>query len=420
MRLSRRRLIAGMAALSTAPAYADSRLMLTASQGLQSWTAMRDGLAQMLTREHSELGLTWWPGSDDWDITLQETLRESIVNALPDVSHQSLNNVRMLSERGVAVPLDPFLGKAGGWAGLGYLQTLQAAARRGDSTFAVPFATTIPVLFVNMDLARAAGFQGNEPPIDWPGILDLAKRINDGPDHAMGIFVEYDATSAWIFQCLLMSNGGRMMSPNEKEVLFDGPEGLAALELTRQFGLAGHRDMTNGQARQSFSAGRTGIHVRSASGIKPVKDAVAGHFELTVGAFPIPSPSGRLPGAGNGIVMLTRDPERQRAAWEYMVLATTVPGQTIVAETSGYLPTNARTINDPAGLGGFYADHHDYRAVIDRLPMITDWFAFPGNGSVRIFKMMIDEQRAVIIGQEKPADALARMAASARKILAEG
>lgn len=417
MSVTRRSVLAATGAALAAPARAQSRLTLTASQGLQGWPALREGLASALTRGHPDLALTWQPGSNDWDVTLQDTLRQSVVNTLPDLSHQSLNNVRTLVQRGLVVPLDPFLAAAGGWDGLGYMPALREAATQAGATYAVPFATTIPVLYVNMDLVRAAGFTSNTLPSDWPGILDLAHRISARGDGTMGLFVEYDATSAWIFQCLVMSLGGRMMSPDEKEVAFDGPEGMQAMELTRQFGLAGHRDMLNGQARQAFAAGRTGIHIRSASGIRPVRDAVAGHFDLCIGGFPIPSSNGRLPGAGNGIVMLTRDPVRQRAAWEYFVLATTAPGQTVVAQTSGYLPANVRTVGDPAGLGAFYAAHPDDRAVIDRLPVVTDWYAFPGGSSIRIFKMIIDEQRSVIIGQARPDEALARMAARTRQML---
>lgn len=420
MSLARRSLLAAAAAFTPGATLGQTRLILTASHGLQGWTALRDRLSAALASAHPNLALTWQPGSDDWDVTLQSTLRQGIVDALPDLSHQALNNVRVLAERGLVVPLDPFIAASGGWEKVGYLPTLQQTSMLGGSTYAVPFATTIPVIYYNMTLARAAGFTGDVLPADWPGVLDLARRINALGSGTMGLFVEYDATSAWIFQSLVESFGGHMMSPDEREVTFDGTEGKQAMELTREFGLAGHRDMLNGQARQSFAAGRTGIHIRSASGVKPVKDAAAGQFELRIGNFPIPTANGRLPGAGNGLVMMTRDPARQRAAWDYFILATAGVGQTAIAETSGYLPANIRSVSDPTGLGAFYAANPDYRVVVDRLPVVTDWYAFPGNNSVRIFKMIIDEQRSVVTGQAKPEEALTRMAARTRQILREG
>lgn len=420
MKLARRSLLTAGGVLISGAALGQAPLTLTASHGLQGWTALRERLSGAFSSAHPNSALTWQPGGDDWDVTLQSTLRQGMINALPDLSHQALNNVRVLSERGFAVPLDPFIAASGGWERLGYLPTLKQTSMQGGATYAVPFATTIPVLYYNMSLARAAGFTGDLLPADWPGILDLARRINALGNGTMGLFVEYDATSAWIFQSLVESLGGHMMSPDEREVVFDGAEGKQAMELTRQFGLVGHRDMLNGQARQSFAAGRTGIHIRSASGVKPVKDAAAGKFELRIGNFPTPSPNGRLPGAGNGLVMMTRDPIRQCAAWDYFLLATTGLGQTVVAETSGYLPANIRAVSDPAGLGAFYAANPDYRVVIDRLPVVTDWYAFPGNNSVRIFKMIIDEQRSVITDQAKPDEALTRMAARTRQILREG
>jgi multiple sugar transport system substrate-binding protein len=101
-------------------------------------------------------------------------------------------------------------------------------------------------------------------------------------------------------------------------------------------------------------------------------------------------------------------------------VATTEPGQTVLAQTSGYLPTNARVVQDPHELGAFYTANADFRAVLDRLPVITDWYAFPGGNSVRIFKMIIDEQRGVVTNQARPAEALARMVSRTRQILAGG
>lgn len=397
------------------PAWAEA-VTLEVSHALQGFPALVDGLKVEFERAHPDIRLRMIAGRDEWDALLQDTLRTATAGDLPDVSHQSLNHLQILVRRELVQQLDPFLGKDQNWQRLGHLPSLLTAATHEGKVYALPFATTVPVLYFNMALARQAGFAGDTLPSAWPEVIELARRIDAlGPDIA-GIYAEYDATSAWIFQSLLMSQGGRMMSPDEREIAFAGKEGLWALEVTREMGGAS-LDMTRGQARQAFAAGKTGIHIRSASGIPPIEKAAAGNFEVRVGRFPMPTPEGRLPGASNGVVMFTADPARQPAAWKYIAFVTGPAGQMLVARHTGYAPTNTVAIESPEYLRDYYAENPNHRVVIEQFPIMVDWYSFPTDNSVRIFETMIEQQWAVARQQATPEAALAAMAEAAVRLL---
>jgi multiple sugar transport system substrate-binding protein len=395
---------------------AEASVQLDISHALQSWTELRRSLAGDFQRAYPTRSIAWLPGTDDWDQVLLATLRSGLVGQLPAASHQSLNNLRGLVERNLLLPLDPMIAALGGWDALGHLPSLKASVTVNGRIYAVPFATTVPVLYVNSDLVRKAKGDPDRLPDDWPGLIELARRISALGNGTIGIFLEHTATSAWMFQSLVASRGGRLMNESETEIRFNGPEGLWALETIREFGRAGQVAMTTAQARQAFNAGNVGIQVRSASGIAGVEAETKNRFALKISPFPLSPGVGRLPGGGNGIVLFAQPPDRQAAAWDYARFASGPGGQSLLATTTSYAPTNRRAIQQ-LEQAGFYQSRPNQRVVLDQLPVLTDWYAFPGDNSVRIFRMMIDRMGDVLSGNLVPAQALDMMADDCRKLL---
>ena len=405
-------LAAGLAAV---PAVAQTVTLQVTHPQTGRFAAILPPLEVAFEAAHPDIDLVYTGVGDNWEPVVQNTLSRAITGNLPDVSHQAINYLRLYVSRGLAQPLTPFIADAGGWTALGYLPAFEEAVTFDGDVHGLPFATTIPLLYVNMDLVRRAGYEA--VPETWPEIFELAGAISALDDDVMGIYLEYSATSAWMFQSFLMSQGARLMNRDETDIAFDGAEGLQALRWVWQSGEAGQIDMTRSQGRQAFNAGVVGILVRSASGLREVETAADGNFDLQIAQFPIPAEDGVLPGAGNGLVMFADDPERQRAAWAYIAFATGPEGQTIVAENTGYLPTNMIAVEGTDYLADFYAERPNHRLVIERLPVVSDWYAFPGDNSARIFDMMIEEQFAVLRHERSPEEALEAMAAHARALL---
>jgi len=353
---------------------------------------------------------------DNWEPILQATLRSGIVGDLPDVSHQSLTFTRILVDRGLVQPLNAISGGIEGLDAMGLPKSLVEPATFDGKIYALPFGTTIPVVYYNMNLLRKAGYAGNELPKTWPEIIDTAKKVAALGNGINGGYIEYDASNAWFFQNLVASVGGRMMKPDESDIAFDGPKGLRALEILRDFGDAVAADMTKNQARQAFNAGAIGILIRSASGVPSILKATKGNFEVQIGEFPVPEANGRIVGAGHGVVMFAKDPAKQKAVWKYIKFVTGPEGQTILAQETGYMPINMIAVNDPRYLSKYFEENPYHRAIVARLPITSDWYSFPQN-TIKIFDMMTEQMRAVLTHEVSPKDALSTMARETRKLL---
>ncbi|MGY4501321.1 multiple sugar transport system substrate-binding protein [Bradyrhizobium sp. GM24.11] len=344
MRITRRKLIfAGAAAIGSVACPAIVRAAatkLTVSHGAPPYLKMLAELGQQFSVKYPGVRIDFIAGGDNWDPLLQSTLRSALVGDLPDATWQSLTYAGILAKRGISQPMDTFTADAKALAGMGLSQPLIEATQVKGKTYSLPFGTTIPVVYYNMELLRRAGYKKDQLPATWDETFDIGTRVARLGESVNGGYIEYLSTNAWMFQNILATLGGHMMNPAQTEIAFNGAEGLRTLQILAEFGLTNNVDMTQDQARQSFNSGMTGVHIRTASGITSVAKAASGKFELQIGQLPVPDPHGQLVGAGHGFFIFTKDAERQRRLWDFISFAAGPDGQAILAKHTGYLPIN--------------------------------------------------------------------------------
>jgi len=422
MQTTRRTLLATGASLAGVLAMpsvlrAASGPKLVFSYPWQTYTKMYAELAQVFTAKNPGIEVEFVAGGDNWDTLLQNTFRASVVNDLPDGTWQSLTFAPILARRKIAQPLNAFSGGTEQMERMGFSRPLIEATLVDGDSYSLPFGTTIPVTFYNMDLLEHAGYTSSELPQTWEQIIDVALKVAALGGGVNGATIAYDSTNAWMFQNVLASLGGRMMDQAQKDIAFDGKEGLQSLEILSKYGKATTYDMNQNQSRQAFISGATGVDIRSASGVNAMAKEAAGRFEFRVGAFPVSAPNGRLIGAGHGFFMFAKDPARQKRVWEFLRFAGGADGQAILAKHTGYMPINMLTLNDPKFLETYYKANPYHHPVVERLPITGDQFSFPSDNTVKITDMMVDEMRKVVTQQSNAKDALGRMAEQTRKLL---
>ena len=346
--------------------------------------------------------------AENYEEVAQRALRDALVGQSTDLVFMGYNRVRLAAERELAVPLDDLLDDDETLQTLGYLPNVLDLCRHDGTLYGLPFATSIPFVVYNADLVRQAGGDPDAFPDTWEGILELATRIDALDDDVMGVFFRFIHSGNWSWQALLTSHGGRIVSEDETQVAFDSPAGLRALEIMGQMQDAGMIDMTTTQARQSFIAGTVGIYFDSSSLLRRLTEQVT--FDLRSAQYPQPVEGSFLPGGGNCVMLTTREPERQRAALEFMKFATGPAGQTTLVEATGYVSTNTIANTEPEYLGAFYEENPLFSTSVDALPRLTSWESFPGEHSLRITELIRDHLHAVIANDVAPQDALDAMA----------
>ena len=331
--------------------------------------------------------------AQNWDEQFQRTVLDLQAGRAPELAVQSYNRVRLVAERKAARPLGSLIAAEKDWASLGYTDALMSMAEHQGQQWGLPLAISNPVIFYNEDLLARAGVKTADLNQSWDNVVAAAEKVTALGDGNMGSFFDYTADGNWMFQALLFSLGGRMMSDGEKKIAFDEPLGREALRIVQGFGEAGQIDMTRKQADQMFISGHVGMFFTSSRRLGNYQRTIGERFRLGAVPLPAPSPESRVPVGGGFLSLTTADPEVQRAAWAFMTFATGPAGQAIVVERTGAVPGNALAVDR---LTDFYARNPQAKAGLDQLPRMTGWLTFPGPNAIKITEVIFEHLRSVI------------------------
>lgn len=348
------------------------------------WAETQEALAEAFMAAHPDITVTIDGPAESYADGVQRLLRESVAGTAPDAAFVGLNRWRILEDRGLTQPLDPFMpsdAEAAGYTpallSLGAFEGMQHALGTSGSTL---------VMYVNPDLVEQAGGSMDDFPTTFDGVIELAARIDALGDQIEGVWIH---RHDWRFQSLLGSHGGRPMTADESDIAFDDEAGMAAAALYQHFVAEGGMELySQDDARQAFPAGTLGIMFESSSLLKRFEAGAGDGFEVTVRALPVVADDPAtvyFPTGGSAIVLLTDDAEKQAAVWEYIAFVTGPEGQKIIVENTGYAPANAIVLEDEAYLGAYYAANENARVAHAQVARFAGpWYAFPGAEGVAV------------------------------------
>lgn len=401
--------------LSHAAAAAQDEIVLRAVAHPPS-LVYHEEIAARFMEEHPDIRVEYSAPPGDYAELIQETLRASLTDNPVDLGFFGNFTVPTLIERDLAVRLDDFIAAEENWSELGYSDNLMSVSQYDGIQYGVPFSVTLPVVFYNVDLVQQAGGDPENLPTDWEEVIDLAARIDALDGGTAGLFIRMDDT--WMFQSLVFSRGGALMSQDGTHVAFDDRAGEWAVETLHQIGARGNMPaLTHGQARQLFAAGNLGILVSSGAVAAGLIEGAGGRFDIAATGFPEITEVSRLPGGGNAAVIVSPDPDKHVAIWEYIRFATGPVGQALMARATGYMPVNSIPETVPELLGDFYAENPVHRAGLAERDRTTKWYAFPGPNGIEIDALMTNALLDVIHGRASPEEAMNEMVQSTQALL---
>jgi len=376
-----------------------------------------DAIAAEFAKREPNIRINWMT-TPNYEEGMQLVLRQQATNQTIDLSYQGFNRLRLFAERGIAQDLMPLLRADGDYAAEGYSPNMLALAHFGGIQSGLAYAASNPIMYFNADLVRRAGGNPDAMPTDWDGIIALSKKIGQLGDGITGMWYSWPGDD-WMFSALLFGFGGRMLTEDERDVAFAGPEGLNALKLLdRMVKEGGMPNLTRDAAQQAFAAGRMGMTFWTTAAVRGTIQQVGRNFELRTGPMPIiDATRGRLPTGGAAGMLIAKDPAKRQAAWKFLRFSTSAEGTSLMARNTGYVPTNQLAIDQDRYLGEFYRQNPLFQAATRQASLMVPWYAFPGANSVRVTQTMVDQQARIVEQSATPEQVLADMAREVRRLL---
>ena len=379
--------------------------------------SLHEAIAVEFMKQNPQYKVTFLAPQPGYEEVAQATLRAAVTHTLPDVVYHGLNRQRIFYDRKLAQPLDALIAADTDFKSFGHAPGLLDIGRFGNQQLGIGFSLSTPILYFNEDLVTKAGGNAAAFPATWDGVFALAQKIKALGGNTQGFHFDWDITGNWMWQALVFSNGGTMLTPDEKRVAFDGQAGKTAIDTLNSMVTQGTmRDVAQNVALQDFTAGTMGVWGHSTSRLGGVTKQVADKFKLRTASFPTMD-NGRLPLGGNVAMLFAKDPKQQKAAWEYIKFATGPTGATMMVQATGYFPSALAAAEDPKLLKSYYEQNPNHLVAIKQLPKSTGWYAFPGDNGIKITDVIKDHLQSVVAQRARPDTALAQMTKDVQALL---
>jgi multiple sugar transport system substrate-binding protein len=280
----------------------------------------------------------------------------------------------------------------------------------------LPYAVSTPIFYCNEAAYREAGLDPERAPATWPDVVETARALARG-DRA-GVWYHYDITGNWLFQAMTECAGGRMIAPDGKSVAFNEPPGVEALAYWVDM-INKHKAMPVlgwTQAQQSWNAGKIAQLSTTTALLTVLSTGV--NFGVRATLFPKhPAHPRRVPAGGNNVYIFAKDPDQQRAGWEFIKYITGPEGTTITAQGMGYLSVRKSPLQRPELMGDFLRKTPNAAVTYRQLDEMVPWYNFPGRGGTRIYKLVQDALQDAFLLKRTPKAALDEAAEQANRLI---
>jgi multiple sugar transport system substrate-binding protein len=378
---------------------------------------MHEEMKARFEAQNSGIRITFRAPYEHYEDGLQKTLRDAITRSLPDVSFHGVNRQRTLLERDIPVDLASFIRADAEWSSLGFTDQMLELGRVGGRQTGIGTALSTPIFYVNVDMLERAGMRVEEL-TSWDAMIRAGAAMDKPAENIRGFFFNWPITGNWSWQGLVFSHGGSMLDAEENRVAFDQEPGQRAIRLLRRFvDEAKMADIRPETMFADFFAGRLGIMMESTAQLARVTREIGGRFQLKTVRYPIAAANGRIPAGGKVAMMFTRDPAKQAAAFRYIRFVTGPEGATIMVNNTGYMPSTALPGQREDMLGRFYRENPNWRTTLEQLPVMTGWYAFPGQNALRITDVINDHLQTVVNKSREPDAVLRQMTSDVQALL---
>ncbi|MGH6859890.1 MAG: ABC transporter substrate-binding protein [Phyllobacterium sp.] len=403
-----------LAGIAVAPASAQTTLDVL--YAFPAFAKFHEPIAEAFMKQHPDIKISFRAPAATYDEGHQQMLRQAVTNQLPDVYYSGFHLltelVHTLEKRDQVVDLAPLLAaEPADWREANYSDTITQLGKVDGKLYGLAFNASTPLMYFNSELVQKAGGDPAKMPDTWDGIIALAAKIKAADPTSAGMAYNiHDWPDDWLWRALIHQGGGNMLDPSGTKVAFGDKTGETALTYTRRFVTEGGMPLVDwDSSRQQFIAGKIGIFFDTPARLRQVTDLIGDKFTLKTATFPLDDKSkGGLPTGGNAAIITAKDPEKQKAAWEFLKFVTGPEAQKIVVETSGYLPTNKRAVG-PDYLGPYYDANPNFKTITLQMDRSVPWQGYPGGNSVRIWRTQREIVNGVMRGDLTPSDGLKQL-----------
>ena len=287
-------------------------------------------------------------------------------------------------------------------------------------TYSIPFQRSTMVMFYNKDAFKEVGLDPEAPPANWTEMVEYAQKLTNDKRYGVGIALN-SGSAQWAFTGFSLencTNGVGLMNPNGKEVYFNTPENIEALQLWLDLqnkyncmapGIVQWTDLPT-----QFLAGEVAMIYHTTGNLTNIKNNAT--FDFGVCFMPAGRQYGAPTGGGNFYITNGISEERQQAAWKYIKFMCDTERAAQWSIDTGYVATR-NSCYETELLKDYYASFPQALVAYEQLqyaqPELTTYSA------AEMWRILNDNIQAAVTGEMTAAEALEAAQEQGDELLAD-
>ncbi len=161
-----------------------------------------------------------------------------------------------------------------------------------------------------------------------------------------------------------------------------------------------HPSFRGSEDGDAFMSGNLGMILTTSVYTRAFLNAAKDKFEVRAAKMPsFGDKPARPTNSGSALFIHSRDPLKQRAAWELVKFMTSKRGYTVITSKIGYLPLRLDIVEDPQYLGEYVKQNPLIRPNLDQLTRLEPWVAYPGPNYRQISRILVAAANDAVYGE---------------------
>lgn len=341
----------------------------------------------------------------------------------PDVFVSLATQRFTMASTGMAMPLDELIA-ADGQEGQAYiddfLDGFMLDSYVDGQIYSIPFQRSTMVLFYNKDAFSEAGLDPEKPPTTWEEVVEYGQKLTNENRYGVGLALN-SGSAQWGFTgfCLQNSkNGENLMTDDGKEVLFDTPENVEALQfwldLQNKYKIMAPGIVQWTDLPTQFLAGEVAMIYHTTGNMANISQNA--EFDFGTAFLPGHKRVAAPTGGGNFYISSGLSEERVQAAWKFIKFATETQRAAQWSLDTGYVATRESCFETDL-LKNYYEELPQAKVAYEQIPYSAP--ELTTYNAAEIWRVLNDNIQAAVVGDLTPQEALSAAQEQADEILAE-
>jgi multiple sugar transport system substrate-binding protein len=275
--------------------------------------------------------------------------------------------------------------------------------------YGIPLGSNTVVLWINTDMATAAGLDVNKPPTTWDEYEAWAAAMTNKASGVYGtaMLAKKDETGTFLFLPWILQNGGNIDN-------LASPEAIGALQFWTDLvnkGYAPKTAITDGFAEiyQQFTTGKAGMMISGTWNVATIsKDAP--NLKWKVALLPYTKQPASSLGGENWAMLASG--QQKDGAWEFLKYVTDVSYGTKLTDCMGYIPSRKDVL---AKVAEKYKDDPTMQVFLKQMESAMPRGPLPNWSEVSL--VIQEAMQEALSGQKTPEQAMKDAAVKMKPLL---